>query len=84
MVEIQAKTRKWGSSIGVVIPKEVVEEAGIRPNEKIVIEIKKRVKVKDVFGMFPEWKRSTQEIKDEIRAGWESASDILAEEKSKK
>ena len=84
MVEIQAKTRKWGSSIGVVIPKEAVEEEGIKPNEKIVIEIKKRVKVKDVFGMFPEWKRSTQEIKDERRAGWERASDILAEEKSKK
>ena len=60
MVEIQAKTRKWGSSIGVVIPKEVVEEESIKPNEKIVIEIKKRVKVKDVFGMFPEWKRSAQ------------------------
>ncbi len=83
-MEIEAKTRKWGSSIGIVLPKSLVDEAGIKPNEKIVIEIKKRVKVKDVFGMFPEWKRSTQEIKDEMRAGWESASDILADKESKK
>lgn len=84
MVEIQAKTRKWGSSIGVVIPKEVVDEAGIKPNEKIVIEIKKRPLAKEFFGLLKDWKRPTQEIKDEMRAGWMSASDILAEEKSKK
>ncbi|MBS3101728.1 AbrB/MazE/SpoVT family DNA-binding domain-containing protein [Candidatus Woesearchaeota archaeon] len=84
MVEIQAKTRKWGSSIGVVLPKALVEEAGIKPNEKIVIEIKKRPLAKDFFGLLKDWKRPTQEIKDEMRAGWMSASDILAEEKSKK
>ena len=83
MVEIEAKTKKWGSSIGVVIPKEVVEETGIKPNEKIVIEIKKRHLAKEFFGLLKDWKRPTQEIKDEMRAGWMSASD-LAEGKSKK
>ena len=84
MVETEVKTRKWGSSIGVVIPKEVVDEAGIKPNEKIVIEIKKRPLAKEFFGKFPNWGKSTQELKDEMRAGWESDSDKLAEEKSKK
>ncbi|MBS3114153.1 AbrB/MazE/SpoVT family DNA-binding domain-containing protein [Candidatus Woesearchaeota archaeon] len=84
MVEIETKTRKWGSSIGVVLPKEVVDEIGIKPNEKIVIDIKKRPLAKEFFGKFPHWGKSTQEIKDEMREGWNSASDILAEEKSKK
>ena len=83
MVETEVKTRKWGSSIGVVLPKEIVDEVGIKPDETIRIDIRKQVKVKDVFGMFPEWKRPTQEIKDKARAGWMSATD-LAEEKSKK
>ena len=84
MVEIETKTRKWGSSIGVVLPKEVVDEIGIKPNEKITIDIKKRPLAKEFFGLLKDWKRPTQEIKDEMRAGWMSASDILAEEKSKK
>ncbi|MBI2655661.1 AbrB/MazE/SpoVT family DNA-binding domain-containing protein [Candidatus Woesearchaeota archaeon] len=71
MVETQVKTRKWGSSIGVVLPKELVDEIGIKPNEKIRIDIKTGVKVKDVFGMFPRLSKKTgQQIKDEMRAGW--------------
>ena len=70
-MEIKTKARKWGSSIAVVLPKALVDEERIKPNETIVIEVKKGIKVKDVFGMFPNWKRSTQEIIDEARKGWE-------------
>ena len=83
-MEIEAKTRKWGSSIGIVLPKKIVEEAGIKPNEKIVIEVKRRPLAKEFFGILKDWKRPTQEIKDEMRAGWMGASDSLAEEKPKK
>ena len=71
MVEIETKTKRWGSSIGVVLPKSLVEEVGIRPNETIVIEVKKRHKAKEFFGLLKEWKRPTQEIKDEARKGWD-------------
>ena len=84
MVEIETKTRKWGSSIGVVLPKNVVDEIGIKPNEKITLDIKKRHLAKEFFGLLKDWKRPTQEIKDEARAGWMSATDILAEKRSKK
>ena len=70
MTEIELKTKKWGSSIGVVLPKILVEEVGIKPNETVVIDVRKRLKVKDVFGLFKDWKRSAQEIKDEARKGW--------------
>ena len=84
MVETEVKTRKWGSSIGVVLPKEIVDEVGIKPNEKITIEVKKRPLAKEFFGLLKDWKRPTQEIKDEARAGWMSHTDILAERRSKK
>ena len=84
MVEIETKTRRWGSSIGLVLPKKIVEEEGIKPNEKIIINIKKRPLAKEFFGKFPNWGKSTQELKDEMRSGWMSATDILAEKKSKK
>ena len=84
MVEIETRTRKWGSSIGLILPKSLVDEVGIKPNEKITIEVKKRPLAKEFFGLLKDWKRSTQEIKDEARAGWMSKTDILAEKKFKK
>ena len=70
MTEIECKTRKIGGSIGIILPKEVVQKDGIRPNQSIKLEIKKSVKVKDVFGMFSDWKADTQKLKDEARKGW--------------
>ena len=70
-METEVKTRKWGSSIGVVLPKELVDEIGIKPNEIIKIDIKKGIKAKEVFGLLKDWKRPTQEIKDEARKGWD-------------
>ena len=72
MEEIKTIAKKWGSSIGVIIPKEVVEAKRIKENDQVIIEIKNRPLAKDFFGRFPEWKskKSTQELKDEMRKGW--------------
>lgn len=70
MAEIEAKTRKIGGSVGIILPKSIVEKEGIKPNQTIRVEIKRQVKVKDVFGMFPNWKPDTQKLKDEARKGW--------------
>jgi len=70
-MEIKTIAKRWGSSIGIIIPKKVVEENRIRENEEVIIDIKKRPLAKEFFGKYPNWKRSTQEIKDEARKGWE-------------
>jgi len=76
-MELKAKAKRWGSSIGVIIPKEIVEAKQIRENDIITIEIKKELLfVRDVFGMLKnKIHKPTQEIKDEMREGWESESD---------
>ena len=75
-MEIKTVARRWGSSIGVIIPKEVVEAKNIREDDEIVIRVEKnRPKAGELFGLLKGWKKSTQKIKDEMRRGWESDSD---------
>jgi len=42
----------------------------IKPDERIVLEIKRRPKAKEFFGMLSGWKTPTQKLKDEARKGW--------------
>lgn len=62
-----SKTRKWGSSLGVIIPKETVEELKLREDEEIVIDIIKKENVmKELFGS-GSFKKSTEDILKEVR-----------------
>lgn len=70
-MEIKTIARKWGNSLAIILPKSVVEEKSIREDDEIVIEVKSRPLVGEFFGKFPNWKRSTQEIKDNMRKGWD-------------
>lgn len=76
-MEVKAITRKWGNSIAVVIPKEVVEKQRIKEDEEIIIKVEKKKPLAGaLFGKFPRKSGKTaQEIKDEMRRGWESDSD---------
>ena len=65
MIEVEAKVRKWGRSLGVVLPKEKIIKEGIKENETVVLLIGKRTNaLKETFGTF-KFKRTTQEILDE-------------------
>lgn len=86
-MEIETITRKWGNSIAVVVPSRIVEQQKLKENQKVIfnIEVKKPLLVKDVFGLLKgKITRPTQEIKDEMRSGWLSASDRKKEEEWKK
>lgn len=86
-MEIKATAKRWGSSIGVIIPKEIIDARKIKENDKITIEIKTRPLAGALFGFGKgRFKKTAQEIKDDMREGWKSDSDIKREEewKSKK
>ena len=76
-MEIRAITRKWGNSMAVILPKQLVDEQQLHANEEIVVRVeRRRPKAGVLFGRFPQLKKTpTQELKDEARRGWESASD---------
>ncbi len=70
---VTCKTKQWGNSLGVIIPKEVVKELNLKPNEEVFIDINKKGTnvLKELFGTL-KFKRSTEEIMKEARKGWES------------
>jgi antitoxin component of MazEF toxin-antitoxin module len=71
MTEIECIAKKWGGSIGVVLPKDIVEKEHITPEERIRIVVKKIPLARDIWNLGPvATKESTQKIKDELRKGW--------------
>jgi len=71
MGETECIARKWGSSLGIIIPKKIVENQRINENEKIVITIRKKHSAKEFFGILSDWKKPTNEIKREMKKGWD-------------
>ncbi len=69
-MQFKAKTKEWGNSLGIVIPKETVKRTHIKPNEEIIIEIKERNILQETFGTIKEWKINSQKAKDELRKAW--------------
>ena len=64
---ITVTTKKWGNSIGVIIPKEVVEREGIKPEQQVSLEVKPmKNSLAELFGKF-KTDKPTQQIKDELK-----------------
>lgn len=70
MTTVECVAKRWGSSIGVIIPRDIVEKERIVESDKVVVEIKKRHSAKEFFGLLAGWKRPTDEIKKEMKKGW--------------
>ena len=41
-MEVIAKPKKWGNSVGVIIPKELLEKENISLNDELVLHIEKK------------------------------------------
>ena len=67
MIEYETRLKKWGNSMGVVIPKEKAEREKLREEQavRVIVSPVKSVKVKDIFGKLKEWKKSTKKISRE-------------------
>ncbi len=66
MLELKTKARKWGNSVGVLLPKKF----GIRPNQDIKLHIepeKPFTKVKEIFGTV-KLRKSVEQLMREVDA----------------
>ncbi len=71
-MSIEVTTKKWGNSIGIIIPSETIERLSIKPEEKIIIEIERNENVlKELFGAV-KFKRPVKDILKEARKDLES------------
>ena len=70
MTDIDVVARKWGDSLAVILPRDVVKKENIHVNDRVRIAVKKGVDLSRFFGC---WKtdKTAQELKDESREGWE-------------
>ena len=66
---IKTRLKAWGNSFGVVVPREIVLEKKLKPNEEIFIEITKKGNLSDFFGK-SKTKIDAQKIKEETRKMW--------------
>ena len=67
MIEIKTKLRKWGNSLGVVIPLKAVEEAKAKEGEDVVIFLAKEkdTVLREMFGTY-KFKKSTEKLMKEL------------------
>jgi antitoxin component of MazEF toxin-antitoxin module len=65
---IRTVMRKWGNSLGVVIPREEASKEGLHENDEVEIVITKAVDIRQLFGKYKF--RDLQSVKDELREGW--------------
>jgi len=69
-MKLKTRVRNWGSSLGIILPKELVRQEKLRPREEVIIEIIKRPEIEKLFGLVS-FRQSAQEIKNEMKKGWE-------------
>ncbi len=63
--------KKWGNSYGIILPMKLIRSKKLEENDIISFEIRKKIRpIEELFGT-GKLKKSTQQIKDELRAGWD-------------
>jgi len=65
-MEVKVKAKKIGGSIGVIIPKKIVEQERISANDTLKIDIEKSDDISFLWGRGKDIKKSTDEIMKEI------------------
>jgi len=64
---ILTRLRRWGNSMGIVVPREALINQNLKEGEEVMVEIEKRTDISDVFGSLKDWKINAQKFKDETR-----------------
>ncbi len=68
--QCEVVARKWGNSIGVTLPKDLVEREHIAEDEKVTVWVMKQTEnpLKEMFGRLKgKLTKPTQQMKDELR-----------------
>jgi bifunctional DNA-binding transcriptional regulator/antitoxin component of YhaV-PrlF toxin-antitoxin module len=65
----RARVRRWGSSLGIVVPREVVKVLRLKAGDEVVLDIA-QAGVEEAFGTLRDWAVDPQKLKDELRRGW--------------
>ncbi len=67
---VEVTLKKWGNSVGLILPKEFVDKRHLKEDQKIAIEIVEVGDLRKIFGSGGKSKMSGQEFKDMVKEGW--------------
>lgn len=67
---VEVIVKKWGNSLGVVLPKTLVEHQKLKENDKIFLNVVKETNIKQLFGSL-KLHMSAQKLKNIARKGWD-------------
>ena len=69
---VNVTLKKWGNSLGLVVPSDLVEKLDLKENQQIRVNIEdlKANLAKELWGAI-KLNKSPQELKDEARTGWD-------------
>jgi len=70
-METQIRAKRFGGSIGVIIPREIVERERIQEDDTLEINVKKIANLDFLWGAWRDVKKPTQRIMEEIDEGEE-------------
>lgn len=70
MIEIEARTKKWGDSIAIIIPSDVAREVRVKVGDKYMVRMVRVGNFSKLFGSGKRKIRDIQKAKDEARKGW--------------
>ncbi len=64
----RSRLRRWGNSLGVTVPKELVLREGLREGEEVEVQVRRISDIRALRGRFPI--KALQKAKEELRKGW--------------
>ena len=68
-MNMKTKVRCWGNSLGIVLPKALVDEEELKEGEEVEITIRKVSDVRSLRGKYPF--KNLQHEKEEMKRGWQ-------------
>ena len=69
----ETTVKKWGNSLGIILPKELVEYQHLKENDKVSVLVVKEADLSKAYGSLKgKIIKSGQQMKDIAREGWDS------------
>ena len=68
---VLTKAKRWGNSIGLVIPADVVKKEGIRPGDTIEILIQRRLPRLEELGGTVKLRHRLEDVLRAAKEGWD-------------
>ena len=65
----KSRLKRWGNSFGVLVPKALVEQEGLKEGEEVEISVRRVEDIRSLRGKYHF--KDLQHEKNEMKRGWE-------------